>query len=174
MLIRNLPQAPKDIVQLRQLGVVNVLHVGTAVAVLSWEHRVIPELGIFKERVNRIQSESSHAAFVPPLRDIEHGLFYFGVAPVQVWLLGIEKVVIPLIGWWIEFPSRTAESREPIVWRLILAFAVTPDIPVALRIVARRARLLEPGMLVRGVVHHEIHDDVDPAFLCFARQVVEI
>src|SRR5438105_14187063 len=148
MLIGNLPQAAKDVMQLRQLAVVNVLHVGVAVAVLSWEHRVVLELRIFKQRVNRIQPESSHAAFVPPSRDIEHGLLYFGVAPVQVWLFWVEKVVIPLIRRWIEFPSRTAEGREPIIRRLILAFAVAPDIPVALRIVGRRARVLEPGMLV--------------------------
>src|SRR5207245_4908529 len=111
--------------------------------VLSWEHWVVLELRIFNQRVNRIQSKPSHAAFVPPLRDIEHGLFYFGIAPVQVWLLGIEKVVIPLIRRWIEFPRRAAEGREPIIRRLILAFAIVPDVPVAFGIVARRPRLVE-------------------------------
>ena len=42
---------------------------------------------------------------------------------------------------------------------------VRPDVPVALRRVGARARLLEPAVVDRGVVHHEVGDHADAALV---------
>src|SRR4029079_4072080 len=45
----------------------------------------------------------------------------------------------------------------------VLVVGVGPDVEVAVRTVRIRSGRLEPGVLVGGVVHHEVDDDPDPA-----------
>ena len=68
------------------------------------------QLGIFKQRVNRVEAEAGNAALVPPARRIEHDFFDRGIAPVQVRLLRIEEVIVELVGGWVELPCRAAEK----------------------------------------------------------------
>ena len=48
-----------------------------------------------------------------------------------------------------------------------------PDVPLAI-FAARRQRRLEPGVLGRGVVEHQVHDDPDVTLVRFAEQALEI
>ncbi len=67
-----------------------------------------------------------------------------------------------------------AKPRLPVVGRLALPFAVAPDVPVALRICARRTRFLKPRMLVRCVIRHKIHDYANAALPRFTDQSIKI
>ncbi len=71
-------------------------------------------------------------------------------------------------------PCRMAKPRLPIVGRLAGAFPVAPDVPVSFRIRARGTRLLEPGVLIGGVIGHQIHDHADVSLFCLADQAFEI
>ena len=48
-----------------------------------------------------------------------------------------------------------------------------PDVPVALGIGARRARLDEPRMLIRSMIRHEIDDHADAAAMRLRQQAIE-
>ena len=94
-------------------------------------------------------------------------------------MLDIEIVVVVLARLLVPLPCRVAEPRLPVVRRLAfvgsrLAFAVAPDVPVAFRIVARRAGLEEPLVLVGGVVDDVVHDDANVALLRFGDEGVEV
>lgn len=55
----------------------------------------------------------------------------------------------------------TLEMRDPVVGRLaialIIVFRRSPDIPIAVLVILGAARLLEPLVLVAGVVDDQIH-----------------
>ena len=57
---------------------------------------------------------------------------------------------------------------------MVLGIGVAPHIPVAARIVARASRLLEPGMLVGGMVQHHFDDYADSALMCYLKKVLEV
>ncbi len=105
--------------------------VGAAEFVGAGGGRIVGERGAFVEGVDGVEAESGNAPLVPEAGDVEHGFFYCGITPVQVWLLGIKIVVIVLICFGIESPTGRAEGGEPVVGRLIRAFAVFPDVPIA-------------------------------------------
>src|SRR5205823_9502270 len=107
------------------------LLVGITVLVFAWTSRIVAQVGIFKKCVNRIETEARHTTLVPPARHVEHRLLYGGIAPIQVRLFGIEKMVVPLIGRAIELPCRPAERGSPVIRRLVRAFAVAPHVPIA-------------------------------------------
>ena len=109
-LVGNFAQLPQHLMNLGKIGVVFILHVGIALLVGAVKDGIVAQLGIFKEGVNGVEAEAGNAALVPPAGAIEHYFFNRGIAPVEVGLLGIEEVVIELIGGGIEGPSRTAED----------------------------------------------------------------
>ena len=63
----------------------------------------------------------------------------------------------------VERPRAAAEDAQPVVGRPAVGRRVAPDVPVALRVVARGARLDEPRVLVGGVVRHEVEDHLHAA-----------
>src|ERR1051325_406338 len=96
--ISHFAQVAQNIVYLRQSIVVDVVFVGIAVDVLSFFHWIVMKIGIFKQSVNRIQAEAGDSVPIPPAGDIEHGVPYCGVAPVQIGLLGIKEMIVVLVG----------------------------------------------------------------------------
>src|SRR3569833_104007 len=103
----------------------------------------------------------------------------FRIAPVEVGLLHVKVVVVVLACLVVPLPCGVAKTRLPGVGRGAgggggLAVTIFPPVPVALGIVAGGARLLEPGMLVRGVVDDVIHEDADATLLRFGDEGVEV
>ena len=172
--IGGLAEPFQRVVDLRQLVVVLVVHVGVALLVLAGQDLVVLQVRVFEQRAHRIQTKAGNAALVPPLRGTVHRVGYRRITPVQVRLLWIEEVVIVLFGLAIPLPRRSAKRRYPVVRRLVGAFAVAPDVPVALGIVARRLRLDEPRMLVGRVIDHEVQNDPDAVLLAQLLQPVEV
>ena len=109
VLVRNLSQVAENDVNFRQLGVVNLLLVRIAVFVQAGKDRVIAHLRVFEQGVNSVEAEARDSAFVPPARDVEHGVLHGGIVPVQIRLLRIEIVIIKLSGFLIKRPRRSAK-----------------------------------------------------------------
>ena len=149
------------------------------VAVLVLDDAFIGQLRVLKKVRNCIEPEPAHPALQPEADDVLEGLMHLGVIPVQVRLLDIELVVVVLPRTRVPLPRRVAEVRLPVIRRRALigcglALAIVPHIPVAVRIAARRPRLHEPLMLVRGVVHHHVHDHTDMPLARLGNQPVEV
>src|ERR1700716_4049910 len=69
----------------------------------------------------------------------------------------------PGLGFLVARPCRFLHARKNHALVCIGGPLVGPDVPVPIPRVRRTARVAEPGMLIRGVVHHEIDDDADAA-----------
>ena len=61
--------------------------------------------------------------------------------------------------------SSTSRVSRKMIRRPGSGVGVGPDVPVALGRGGVGAGLLEPGMVARGVVHHEVGDHADPALV---------
>src|SRR3712207_7582993 len=66
------------------------------------------------------------------------------------------------------------ELRAPVVGRPAVGGAVPPDVPVALRVLARGPGGAEPRVLVGGVVGHPVQHHPDAARVAVGDQVVEV
>jgi len=114
------------------------------------------ERGVLKNGIDGIEAKTVHPHIEPETNRLPHRPFHIRVAPVQIGLVLEEKVVVVLSGRLIECPGGTAERRIPVIRRTAVGCGVTPDIPVALRVIPARPRLPEPGMLHRRMVEHQI------------------
>src|SRR5580765_3553364 len=76
-----------------------------------------------------------------------------------------ESVPVIFLGNRVPGPVREFRVHENDAHTLILGVGVAPDVPIALGIVARLARLLEPGMLIGSVVQNQFDDDTDTALV---------
>src|SRR5207253_2490111 len=98
MLVSDRAQILQDFMHLGQLLVVLVLRFGIAVFVRSRKQGVIAEVGVFEQGIHRIQPEARDAPLIPPSGHFEHCFLDRRIAPVQIGLLGIEIMVVVLVG----------------------------------------------------------------------------
>ena len=120
-----------------------------------------------------VHAEAVNALFAPPGHHIKDGGAYLRVVPVQVGLLGGEAVEVVHIGSGIIGPGGTGEGGAPVVG-LLAVLALPPDVEVSLGVVFGLAALHKPGVLVRGVVDHQIHHDFKPPPVRFCQKAVKI
>ena len=112
--------------------------------------------------VDSVDTETVNTTLEPELNGrIVDGLAADGVLPVQIGLLLGEQVEVVLLGVLIPLPNTAATKvAAPIVGRQALTrlgvFGRLPDVPIALGAVLAGDRLLEPGVLVGGVVDDEV------------------
>ena len=100
-------------------------------------------------------------AVAPEAHDLVELAAHVLVPPVEVRLLGQVVVQVVLAGGVVERPGRAAEAAHPVVRRRPVRPRVGPHVPVAVADVARRPGVDEPGVLVAGVVGHQVHEDPD-------------
>ena len=110
--------------------------------------RVVAELGVLHDPLDRVDAEAGDAAVEPEADHLGEGGPDLGVAPVEVGLLGEEGVQVVAPAALVEAPGGPAEARAPVVRRLI-----RPHVPVGV--------LAEPGVLDRGVGGDEVHQQAD-------------
>src|SRR5216684_4296823 len=158
----------------RQIVCVFVRDIRITISVLAGQYRVVMQIGVFKQPRDGINAKPGNASIEPEAHSVVHGLPHLRIAPVQIGLFGVKVMVVILIRSGVEFPSRMAKPRLPVVGRLALPFPVAPDVPVALRICARRTRFLKPRMLVRSVIRNKIHDHSNVALLGFTDHPIKI
>ncbi len=136
--------------------------------------RIVAELGVLDQVPEHVDAEAVDAPVQPEAQHLVHGGADLGITPVEVGLLLQEGVVVELARGLVPFPGRAAEIAEPVVGRRAVGLAVPPDVPVPLRAGARGAALQEPGVLVGGVVRHEVQYQLQSAPVRLCEQGVEI
>ena len=130
---------------------------------------IVGEARILARAVNDIDAKAVDAAVEPEAQHVMHGRDHLRVAPVEVRLLGQKQVQVVLLGVFVPGPGAAGTQRGAPVVRLI-----APDVPVALGVVPRAARLDEPGVLVGGVVGHKVQQHANAAGMRFGDQPVDI
>ena len=91
--------------------------------------RVVAQLGVLQQPVDRVEPEAVDAALEPEPDHVLHRRHHLGVAPVEVGLLGVEGVQVP---------APAARSR-------LHAGPPNADDPVVRRPVARRDQMYQSG-----------------------------
>ncbi len=141
--------------------------------------RLVAQLLILQHQPDHVHAEAVHAAVEPEAHVVEHGRQHVGVAVVQFRLAAVELVHVELAGGGVVGPGVAAEVGLPVVGqprlrRAVAGGGVGPDVGVALGVVAAAAALHEPGVLVRGVVGHQVEDDAQAAAVGLGQQAVEV
>lgn len=118
--------------------------------------------------VHRVDAEAVDALAQPELhRRLVDGRPRPRVLPVEVRLLRGEQVQVVLLGGLVPVPGGAAEVAAPVVGRPAGAVGVVlgrpPHVPVALGVVLGGAALLEPLVLVAGVVDDEVEQHAQAA-----------
>ena len=152
-------------------GTVADIGVGVAVhAVEDFSVRIRLDLA---DHGDDIHAETVNSLVAPPGHHIVYFVAHFGILPVEIRLFFREQMQIVLSRRFIEFPCGSAEIRSP-VGGLMSVFGIFPDIIVTVWVVFGLAALDEPFMLVRTVVHDQVHDDFDPSFMGGGEHAVEV
>jgi hypothetical protein len=166
VVVDDLPQAADDLVVLRGVVDVGVRRRGAG--------RVVGQARLLAQALDHVDPEPVDAPVEPEPHDVVHRGLDLGVVPVQVGLLGEEQVEVPLLGGIVPRPGRAeGELRDPVV-RWLVGGAVAPDVPVTLGVVAARAGLLEPGVLVGRVVGDEVDQQLHAPVVAGPQQAVEV
>lgn len=131
---------------------------------------------VLGEHVRRVHPEAVDATVGPEPQDVQELLADLLVGPVQVWLLRGEGMQVPLaIG--NPGPGAAAEQRAPVGRRLgtIRPRAVAEVVPLAGGGSRRRSEcLLEPAMLVGGVIGNDVDQDADAVVVQRGDQGLEV
>ena len=135
---------------------------------------------VLRDQVDDVHAEAVDAAVEPPVHHAIDGGADLGVVPVQVGLLLVEQVQVVLARSLIPGPGRAGEEGPPVVGLRpglaanVPGAGVTPDVPVALGIIPRGARLDEPRVFIGGMVDDQVHDEAHAAFVDVREQAVEV
>ena len=113
-----------------------------------------------------VETQPVDAHVEPVAHHVEHRLEHLRIVEVEVGLVRVEAVPVERLGLFVPGPVRLLGVEEDDPRVLVLFNGVGPDVEIA-RVRSRFgvARLLEPGVLVRGVVDDELGDDADAALV---------
>ncbi len=103
-----------------------------------------------------------------------HRRLHLRVAPVEVGLLGEERVQVVLAGGLVERPGRTAEQRLPVVGRAAVRRGIPPHVPVPPRTRPGRSGIDEPVVPIGRVVRHEVDEHPDVPLVTGGEEPVEV
>ena len=128
----------------------------------------------FEQVRHRVQPESVDAQPQPEAQHVDHRFLHGGVLVVQVGLVGEEAVPVELLAHRVEGPVGLLGVDEDDARVLVLLAGITPDVVVAVGPGRVAAGFLEPGVRIRGVVHHQVGDDADAALVRGIQQRDEV
>lgn len=101
-----------------------------------------------------------------------------GVLPVEIGLLLGKQAKVVLVCGLVVLPCAALEVTLPVVGWLTVTLSIvarrTPDVPVAERVVLGLSGFLEPFVLVGGVVHDEIEDELHAALVELVTEDVDV
>ena len=105
-----------------------------------------------------VHPEPVHPELEPEAHHLPDLLAHGRVVEVEVGLVGEEPVPVVGLRDRVPGPVRHLGVAEDDPHAAVAVVGVAPDVVVALRAVGRGAGLLEPGVLVGGVVEHQLGD----------------
>ena len=127
---------------------------------LAGRHQVIVgQTFLFGDVGDDVLPEAVHPHVQPEAQNLLHFLPHLGVVHIQVGLLHGEQVQVVFPPNLVKRPGFPLKEGVPVVGELPAGLSGTPDVVVGVGVDAPAA-FLEPFMLVAGVVHHEIHNDL--------------
>src|SRR6266404_7580090 len=87
---------------------------GPALAVIRiwW---IVAKLRILDQMPDHVDPETVDALAKPEAHHVMDGPAHFRIAPVQIWLLGKECVIVILPRGGVVLPGAAAEFRQPVV-----------------------------------------------------------
>ena len=121
-----------------------------------------------------VEPEAVDAQVQPEAQDVDHRLLHGLAVVVEVGLVGEEAVPEELAAHPVVGPVRRLGVDEDDPRLGVARVVVRPDVEVAVGAVRVAARLLEPGVLVAGVVHDEVGDHADAALVRLVEQHDEV
>ena len=110
-----------------------------------------------------VEPEPVDSPVEPEADDLLHRGDDLRVPPVQVGLLGVERVQVPPPGLVVAAPGGSAEGRDPVVRGPVYR---RPDVPVGV--------LTEPGMRDRRVAGDEVEQDAEASLVRRRDERVEV
>jgi hypothetical protein len=111
----------------------------------------------------------------PEVHRLAHGRVHAGVVVVEVGLVRIEPVPEIRVGRRVPGPVGGLEVLEDDAGVLVALRGLAPDVELARGAAGGgAARALEPGMLVGGVIDHQLGDHAQPALMGRAQEQSEI
>ena len=136
--------------------------------------RVVPEGQVLFDVHNGVDAETRHALVQPPVDHVVDLPAQRRILPVQVRLLFVKEmqvVKIALAGY--QAPGAAPKVTPPVAGRLaVFALAEVEILPVgSLRVLHC---LFEPDVLIRAVVHHQVHHQADVPLSGFLQQAVHV
>ena len=150
-----------------------VVDVGAVEAQVADRVLTVRETLVLGDHADDVHAEAVDALLAPPGHHVEDLVADLRVLPVKIRLLLREEVEIVLAGLLVILPGRAGEAGFPVV-RFFAVARILPDVEVALGVVPGAPALDEPGMLVGGVVHHKVHDDLEAEAVCGREHLVEV
>ena len=120
--------------------------------------------------------EAVHAHVQPEAHDLLDLFPDPGIVHVQVRLLLGEQVQVVLVQALVVLPGAALEHTGPVVGRQPPPGhrpARAPGIVVVIGVVLPLSALLKPEMLVRGMVHHQVHEHLHAPGVGFAEHPAE-
>ena len=121
-----------------------------------------------------VQPEAVEAEVEPEAQRVEHRLPYVRIVVVEVGLVMEEAMPVVRPGDRIPRPVGDLRVGEDDAGVLVARIRVRPHVPVALRRVGARARLLEPRVVARGVVHDEVGDHAHAELVRLVDEAAEV
>ena len=147
-------------------GVLVVDDLADAAQVLVGLREVLAVGAVALEQVRHgVEPEAVEAEVEPEADDVEHGVGHLGVVVVEVGLVVEEAVPEVLAALLVEGPVRRLGVDEDHPRLAPALVVVAPHVPVGLRVGGVLPALLEPRVLVGGVVHHQVGDDPHAALV---------
>lgn len=191
ILLQDLAQILQVFVQPWSVGVELIRPLPDAPRVLD---RRVGEALILTDEVDHVHSEPICTFVEPEAHDIMHRLADGRVLPVEIWLLCRIEMEVIFTGQLIELPRApwmksdqdctgeasipTLEVRDPVIRGMSVPVLVKPgrlpDIPIAVLIILGASRLLEPLVLVAGVVDHQVHQQLHSPVMAALDQPLDI
>ena len=123
---------------------------------------------------DRVEPEPVDAEVEPEPDDVEHRVVHGRVLEVEVGLVREEAVEEELAALGVERPVRVLGVGEDDADVRALLVGVAPDVEVAVRPLGVGAGLLEPLVLVGGVVERQVDDDAHVALVRLRDELAEL
>ena len=124
---------------------------------------------------HRVEAQAIDTQIEPEVHDVGDSAKHPWAIEIEIRLVRIETM--PVIGLRLRIPGPVrllgVQKNDAGIEEFLIGIA--PDVIVAPRRARRGApRALEPGVLVRGVVDHQLGDDAQPAPVRLANKALEI